>query len=335
MNLCRWLLLAAGIASAQNPNLDVAPGRRLFEAQCALCHGQNGSGGRGPTLLKPVLAKAPDDAALERIIATGIPPEMPGAWQLSPNELKQVTAYVRSLGKIAPEIVPGSVEKGREIYAKSGCAGCHIVQGEGSGYGPELSNIGARRNAVHLRQSLVEPAAALPDGFLIVAVTPLAGAKVTGMRLGEDPFTLQLKDGAGRLHSFPQVRAAQHGEATEELPDARLRQAAGERPAGSDCLPGELEGSGQVMISAVFALMLLQAQSAVPFERIANAEKEPGNWLTYSGNYLGHRHSPLTQLTPRNAAGLKVNGRTSSLTVTTRRRPLSSATSCTSPGPTA
>lgn len=202
MNLCRWLLLAAGIASAQNPSLEVAPGRRLFEAQCALCHGQNGGGGRGPTLLKPVLAKAPDDAALDRIIANGIPPEMPGAWQLSPNELKQVTAYVRSLGKIAPEIVPGSVEKGREIYAKNGCAGCHIIQGEGSGYGPELTNIGARRNAAHLRQSLVEPAAVLPDGFLMLAVTPLAGAKMTGMRLGEDPFTLQLKDGAGRLHSF-------------------------------------------------------------------------------------------------------------------------------------
>jgi alcohol dehydrogenase (cytochrome c) len=53
-------------------------------------------------------------------------------------------------------------------------------------------------------------------------------------------------------------------------------------------------------------LLALLAQSTVPFDRIANASKEPGNWLTYSGNLEGHRHSPLTQITPLNVANLKV-----------------------------
>ena len=44
----------------------------------------------------------------------------------------------------------------------------------------------------------------------------------------------------------------------------------------------------------------------VPYERIVNAAHEPGNWLTYSGNYLGHRYSPLTEITPANIAGLRV-----------------------------
>ena len=44
----------------------------------------------------------------------------------------------------------------------------------------------------------------------------------------------------------------------------------------------------------------------VPYERIANADREPGNWLTYSGNYLGHRYSPLSQITPANVARLQV-----------------------------
>ena len=205
MHWCRWLLLASGVAlvtEAQNPNLDVAPGRRLFDAQCALCHGQTGGGGRGPGLLKPDLAKAPDDAALLRVIENGIPPEMPGAWQLSPNELKQVAAYVRSLGRIAPEIVSGSPERGREVYTRSACASCHLVNGVGSGYGPELSNIGTRRNAAHLRESIVKPAATLPEGFLMMEVETLTARKISGMRLAEDPFTLQLQDAGGRLHSF-------------------------------------------------------------------------------------------------------------------------------------
>jgi alcohol dehydrogenase (cytochrome c) len=55
------------------------------------------------------------------------------------------------------------------------------------------------------------------------------------------------------------------------------------------------------------ALFVLQspAQVKVPFERIRDSAKEPGNWLTYGGNYSGHRYSALTQLTPNNIAGLK------------------------------
>lgn len=30
----------------------------------------------------------------------------------------------------------------------------------------------------------------------------------------------------------------------------------------------------------------------------------PARWLTYSGDYTGTRHSPLTQITPQNAAAL-------------------------------
>ncbi|MBM3724457.1 MAG: PQQ-dependent dehydrogenase, methanol/ethanol family [Acidobacteria bacterium] len=49
--------------------------------------------------------------------------------------------------------------------------------------------------------------------------------------------------------------------------------------------------------------MPLAAQ--VPFERVLNAGAEPRNWLTYSGNLLGHRYSPLAQITVENAARLR------------------------------
>lgn len=52
---------------------------------------------------------------------------------------------------------------------------------------------------------------------------------------------------------------------------------------------------------------LLWAQNPVPYQRIVDGQvKEPGNWLTYSGNYQGHRYSPLTELTPANVARLRV-----------------------------
>ena len=47
------------------------------------------------------------------------------------------------------------------------------------------------------------------------------------------------------------------------------------------------------------------ALGQVTYERILNADKEPGNWLTYSGNYSSHRYSPLTAITRDNVASLR------------------------------
>jgi len=60
----------------------------------------------------------------------------------------------------------------------------------------------------------------------------------------------------------------------------------------------------------VFGLVLSLAATAilpaqVPFERIRDAANEPGNWLTYSGNYAGQRNSPLAEITSANVANLK------------------------------
>src|SRR4051812_48861744 len=56
---------------------------------------------------------------------------------------------------------------------------------------------------------------------------------------------------------------------------------------------------------AVLMACSLGAQN-VTFERILNAHKEPQNWLTYSGDYTGHRHSLLTQINAGNVKRLKV-----------------------------
>jgi alcohol dehydrogenase (cytochrome c) len=58
----------------------------------------------------------------------------------------------------------------------------------------------------------------------------------------------------------------------------------------------------------LFVLILgagsLQAQ--VSFERIVQADREPHNWLSYSGTPSNHRHSLLTQITPANVKDLQL-----------------------------
>jgi putative heme-binding domain-containing protein len=193
--VCVLGLALAWQASAQ----DV--GRRIFESQCALCHGQNGGGGRGPALNRPKLEKAPDDAALRKLIEDGSG-DMPGAWQLHPDEVAGVAAYVRSLGQLLAEAVPGDAARGARVFASKGCKACHIVGGEGEAFGPELTSVGAQRGAAFLRQTVLKPAATLPEDFLYVWVTPASGAAVRGVRVNEDSFTIQVRDASGRHHSF-------------------------------------------------------------------------------------------------------------------------------------
>jgi alcohol dehydrogenase (cytochrome c) len=59
-----------------------------------------------------------------------------------------------------------------------------------------------------------------------------------------------------------------------------------------------------VALVVVAAVVSLEAQ--VTFERQLDAGREPQNWLTYSGNVLGHRFSPLTQVTLDNVDQLEL-----------------------------
>src|SRR5258706_343969 len=43
----------------------------------------------------------------------------------------------------------------------------------------------------------------------------------------------------------------------------------------------------------------------VSFQRLLNADKEPQNWLTYSGTMMSQRYSQLTQVTPQNVKNLE------------------------------
>jgi putative heme-binding domain-containing protein len=183
---------------------DLANGEKLFQNHCALCHGPKGEGGRGPMLTRSKLSRAPDDATLVKVIEDGIRgTEMPGAGSMMDREIRQTAAYVRSLGKVPQKPVPGNPAKGAEIYSgKGNCVACHSIKGEGGISAPDLAGVGARRSPAYLRESLIDPGAALPDGFLMVTVVAKNGQSVSGVRVNEDSFSIQIRDNSGKSHSF-------------------------------------------------------------------------------------------------------------------------------------
>jgi cytochrome c oxidase cbb3-type subunit 3 len=200
-----FVLLGLSFLMAQTPAEpvgDPAAGQPLFESQCALCHGQDGSGGRGPNLRRTKLNHAPDDAALRKVISDGIQPEMPGAWQLDPREVASVAAYVRKIGAAPMEPIAGDPARGEHLYQAKGCANCHMIAGVGSGYGPELTDIGSKRNVAYLRESVVSPDVSVPENFMLLEAVTADGATIRGIRMNEDSFTIQIKDSKSGFQSY-------------------------------------------------------------------------------------------------------------------------------------
>jgi alcohol dehydrogenase (cytochrome c) len=56
----------------------------------------------------------------------------------------------------------------------------------------------------------------------------------------------------------------------------------------------------------LFLVFSLTMSGQVAFDRLRQADLEPGNWLTYSGNYSAHRYSRLNQVTAANVGRLKL-----------------------------
>lgn len=204
------LLFAMRVASGADS------GERLFAIHCAPCHGPAGEGGRGPTLAVPRLPRANDDDALAKLITLGIPgTQMPGT-RMTADERTQLVTYVRTLGRSAPPLAGGNRDNGERIFwSKENCGQCHTVGARGGRLGPDLTEIGIRRGPDHLRQSLLDPEAevpenfavyrrtiAMPDNFLMVRVVTRDGAHITGVRVNEDAFTIQIRDSSDGFHSF-------------------------------------------------------------------------------------------------------------------------------------
>lgn len=207
--------LAAQAQAQPAPSIDWAKAKRVYDANCAGCHGPEGVGGKGPALAVPKLPRARTNAELANIISGGIPGTlMPPSWHLGVGGVTLAIAYVRKLGATAtPPRVEGDVAKGQAAFTSKGCTGCHT-----SGYGPDLSSIGIRRTAASLRESITDPSAEVGEDYLLVSVVTRDGKKVQGIRVNEDTFTIQIVEPSGKFVSFRKEALAKLDKRAGESP---------------------------------------------------------------------------------------------------------------------
>lgn len=191
--------------SPSTPKVDLARAKQVFDSSCAGCHGPEGKGGKGPSLAVPKLRHARTDDELVQTIVGGIPgTQMPPSWYLGTEGVTLVVVYVRTLqANATPPRVEGDVANGKALYdGKGKCANCHTIGAMGHAFGPDLSNIGGRRSAASLHESLAEPNAEVADAYVPVVVITSQGNTVSGICVNEDNFSIQVLDSSGRFHSF-------------------------------------------------------------------------------------------------------------------------------------
>jgi outer membrane protein assembly factor BamB/mono/diheme cytochrome c family protein len=146
-----WLLavgIAVGVAACASDGSEggaAAPdgeeasaGARLYQANCASCHGADGSGGQGPAIGAGLAAAKYDVAQLSTIVTEG-KGGMPALGdRLSAGEVTEVATYVRDeLGNEPDE--PAATEDEEEGAAGDGDAGGERTL---SGVPPELEVVG-------------------------------------------------------------------------------------------------------------------------------------------------------------------------------------------------
>ena len=135
--LAQRMLIALGTASAlEMPTkpIDLAAGRRVFEANCLSCHGPRGLGdgpaAKGMTPPPPAIGSADSmaetsPALMYHVISAGVPgTKMPSWSALSSDERWAVVAYAQSLRATPEDIRAGdSVARARPVGGQS-----HLVR---------------------------------------------------------------------------------------------------------------------------------------------------------------------------------------------------------------
>ena len=196
-------------------------GEYQFRLNCAFCHGLGArGGGRGPDLTR-AKRHGSSDAEIFHNIHDGIAgTAMPAATNggigvgMSDEEIWQVVTYIRSMEVKAPAQPAGNASHGKELFiGPAGCSTCHMIKGKGGRLGPDLTSVGASRSTEYLVESLRNPSSRLAQGifeamkefpqeYVSVSVVTAEGAKLSGVVLNEDQFTLQMLDTREQLHLF-------------------------------------------------------------------------------------------------------------------------------------
>jgi quinoprotein glucose dehydrogenase len=101
-----------------------------------------------------------------------------------------------ALAAFRSALVGGDQERGEMLFkehAAAACLRCHKVRGSGGEAGPDVSEIGAKKDRAYLLEAIVLPNAQIAEGFQMMVVTMKNGEMQAGMLQKETDAELRLQ----------------------------------------------------------------------------------------------------------------------------------------------
>jgi putative heme-binding domain-containing protein len=206
MAICAWVV-GASTASAQQPAPDqrrLETGARLYGQHCTTCHGPGGDLAPGVNLKIGQFKRVKTDLEIMDTVLKGVPGTAMPATRLASGDLVALVAYIRAMKDYgARKVTIGNAANGKSVVeGKGGCLKCHRVGTTGSYTGPDLTDIGAALPAATIEDMLIDPNAAAQPGQRTIRAVMKNGDVVTGRRLNEDTWSVQIMDTRERLVSI-------------------------------------------------------------------------------------------------------------------------------------
>ena len=264
-------------------------------------------GGRASSLVDNRRLRALSREEIENIIKKGMPNGMPPFESLPDGDLQAVTDFVRTFNSSAFDVQPaGDARAGAAFFFGRGkCSACHIAGGQGSAGGPDLSNIGRQMTVAELTRALVEPSAAIAQGYATARVQMKDGRTLRGFVRNEGNHVLPLQTVEGRLVAVDKRSAIITRETGSVMPPLKATA------AETRDLIAFLSSLGESGLSSRSGASA-DADAAPRSGVAANADfaeilkPRPGDWPTYHGRLDGNRHSTLAQITTANVRTLSL-----------------------------
>lgn len=196
MKYATILLLCLGAALSVEAQTAAETGRQLYRANCQACHGAEGDNVTGVDFKSGQFRRASSDDDLARLILNGIPGTAMPPTNLPEPSRRALVAYLRSMhAATMGASATGDRAHGMAIFeGKGGCLQCHRVGAQGSRVGPDLSDVGSHRPAAALEQSMVAPNDVILPQNRFVRMVMKDGTVISGRRLNEDTYTIEVID---------------------------------------------------------------------------------------------------------------------------------------------
>ena len=139
---------------------------------------------------------------------------------------------VATVEDVLARLDQANVDRGRELFfdrvGGAGCVSCHRVRGRGSDIAPDLSGVGVRLTPENMIKSIIQPSAAITEGYAVQFFVTDDGRTHTGAVIRETSTTVTIL----------RTDSSQVSLATESI-DSRKRLKQSVMPSGYDLFGAE------------------------------------------------------------------------------------------------